>query len=952
MRGEPLSCRAPRSLLADLISVAGARGGALGIPQLVSCHCAGAAGALLAMKGFRRAVFAGVLFAAACSNGGSNDDASPPPAPLQPALHGQVRFGDAQHLALGGEEVVAVDADGNEWARGTLGRGGQILLRRADWQGFVGSVQAVVEVATPSGVQSVHLARDIDLGQAGAARPFCWLGPVSTIASRYRLAHPGVTIAAAEELAATQLGVPTTGDEHSDFGDTHRSPFSWTQFVADAGATSIDAALDAVVAEIGAAAPRRHRRPHPYPALHEAIYGGRLGAGDEEAFGGNFGSWLMKGVLDDAHFELSASTAGWAISRLGLFNSTEQEITEAIEAIQEDIAQLQAAAVSSTYQTAWQNTVQTVNPACIRIATVNSQWGSYLTPGTASAQQAALALRNYNVQLGGGMLQDLNTISDALVGRLTPNGPLASIYAAHLMQERLGVQSPSKDLLYLDLRSNALLDEVRETQDYYLGHLLLSMHLQMEWANLDPFTFPITAGSGNPMASRLELLRQIAFGQPYTSPPRPGVFADIVAAQQLVPPSTIGSDDILIDCATGGPALYWHTAISYQYSVQDAQAALASQPIGPWPAGAFRLPTLDELQQLHGRAKAAGDGDVGEGLRRLGFTNLPESLDYFDAFAMANMAANCAQFWLYRIAADGCPGNCNSSSSYTLNQPPANGPAFVNALAVFAVRNAPSGDDPTNANDFSDDPGTTIVCANPFQLSGAGIADLGADFTVMKARDPGTVGTQTVRAVTAVGASGPQTYSTRSRLVWRPDPATSPFAVGNGPDDPSVPFLRFLSAAPTGDLVGELYTGYAGTAGSVGNLRAAPLQVRYPIAALIGQPGVPPVAAPTLASVMAVPRGIVFANPVLQPFVDCIATGFYRDSSNAPALVRDHSTSGGGATVTWSVSSPSGLAAFSAQVPNRLLLQAAQGTETMTITVSVTVAGVTVTDTATCYTTF
>jgi hypothetical protein len=57
-------------------------------------------------------------------------------------------------------------------------------------------------------------------------------------------------------------------------------------------------------------------------------------------------------------------------------------------------------------------------------------------------------------------------------------------------------------------------------------------------------------------------------------------------------------------------------------------------------------------------------------------------------------------------------------------------------------------------------------------------------------------------------------------------------------------------------------------------------------------------------------------------------------------------------SVTWSVTSPSGLARFATGRPNRLLLSSAQGSEAMTITVNVNYAGVSVSDTATCYTNF
>jgi len=117
-----------------------------------------------------------------------------------------------------------------------------------------------------------------------------------------------------------------------------------------------------------------------------------------------------------------------------------------------------------------------------------------------------------------------------------------------------------------------------------------------------------------------------------------------------------------------------------------------------------------------------------------------------------------------------------------------------------------------------------------------------------------------------------------------------------------------------------------------------------------------PSSLPVLSSLLAVPRGKVFTNPSATPYVDCYATGYFKDSTGWPAqvfdLTRPTTVGATPVSVTWSVTSPSGLARFSTGTPNRLLLSPAQGVETMTITVTATHAGVTVSDTATCYTNF
>ena len=71
-------------------------------------------------------------------------------------------------------------------------------------------------------------------------------------------AAAALSSACVKAASATSAEGTTPRDLHTSFGDSHRSPFSWSQFVADAGTMPIDAALDVVVAELGTATPPRN----------------------------------------------------------------------------------------------------------------------------------------------------------------------------------------------------------------------------------------------------------------------------------------------------------------------------------------------------------------------------------------------------------------------------------------------------------------------------------------------------------------------------------------------------------------------------------------------------------------------------------------------------------------------------------------------------------------------
>lgn len=915
------------------------------------------------------------LGAAGCSDGGSDA----PPASATPPVHGSLHLGGRQHMAFHGETVQAIAQDGAVVATTTLRDNGQFVLDADLLDEFVGRVEVGIEVATAKGAQTVHIARDLDLSGIDGLPPLVWVGPVATLVSRYRRLHPEVDILAAEALAKTLLGIPADVEPHSGLGDSHRSPFAWSmllaEFEASASAT-LDEHLDDLVADLGTGALRNYRKPRPNAALHAALYGAAAaGDGPEAPAKSQGGFWTkqLEELPNDLHYSLDAKLVapevGWLLHQAGIMPSppSNAELLQELEQIQETIAEMQTAAVSDTYQIAWQNSMSTVGPACLRIDAYTQQLTTYLSGKAPSPALAGLALRQY-AAAAPSMQNDFFTLSDMLVGRTTPNGPLVSILAANMMLEKYGIEESTKESLFLPLRTNETLDELRQKQDYYLGYLMLSMNLLMEWAHLDPFTFPLqSAVDANIQQQNLETVRQIQTGQSNAFPAgsRPGYGADIAAAMQLVPPATLGHDMIMADMTGSGVPVrpnYWYmncwwVGDGWPYAA-SAQAAFS---LGPWPMGSFRTAWVDELLALRRMALQATPGDVRGGLRKIGFVGIPDTPDEFWAWAPYSSdtyvegTADYRRAWAVNM-------DTGATAAVFGTYP------YVNF--VFFVRYGPSGTSQLNATSnnqlpatfsYSDDAGTAVVCRDPESLSLAA-APL-AFPPVVEATYPTSdnlrvsPGTQAIRNIQRFGAAAEDAYTMRSRLVWRPDYANGAqgFVVSNAGDDSTIPFLQLTNANPTGNLIGELYTGYQGAAASFGNRRASPLSVTIPVGLLAGQQatvlGAPPIAAPTLTSVMAVPSNHVFTDPA-QTLVRCYATGFYADSLGQPLLVKNHSVSDPNATVSWSVTSPSGLASFSSTTPNLLLLHPAQGAEQMTIVVTVTANGVTKTDRQACWTKF
>ncbi len=929
-----------------------------------------------------------ILGLSGCGGGGSGTDAPPPRRNL---LFGSLHLGGRVHQVFHGETVRALAVDETVVAEATVLENGQFLFDADELSEFVGRIEVGVTVNTVRGEQTVHLSRDLDMTQSKDGAPLVWIGPVATLASRYRRLHPEASIASSEQLAKNLLGIPADVEPHSGIGDSHRSPFSWSMVLAEFEASAsgtLDEHVDDIVTEMGTGTVRSYRKPAPYEALHRALYGPSGISGDPGIMPKSEGGFWMKQLKElpnDAHYSLDAKTVaplvGWLLHQAGILPSppSNAELLAELEAIQETIAEMQTAAVGNTYQLAWQNTMDEIGPACARIRLYTQQWQSYLSPQTYSPQLAGLALHEYAAAGAQGMREDFYALSDMLVGRGAANGPLVSILAADMMLEKYGNQTPDADTLYLPMRTNEALDELRAKQDYFLGHLMLSMNLLMEWAHLDPYTFPYEGfvDGQNLQFQNLEIVRQMQTGEPNAFPvgSRPGYAADIVAAQQLVPPSSLGSDWIMADLpGSGVPARtnYWYMNCWYTGGGywSYANAAQANFQLGPWPKGSFRAAWVDEVLQLRDRALRAVPGDVRGGLRKLGWAGVPNTPQDFyiwspvstDTYVQGSGTGDYLDAWLVNMDAGTTQRIHNGTSSYKYDE------------WVLFVRYGPSGIAQINyladnqfppTYSYNDDAGTAVVCTRkPQSLGLAGGPQtfpptVNANYTTTDnlRYSAGGLQTQSISYILPFGGASSDAFTTRSRLVWRPDLANGAqgFVVSNVPDGAGVPFLQLTNTNPSGNMLGELYSGYSGAAASFLNTRAAPLTISIPVASLAGQqatiPGAPPNAAPVLTSVMAMPSNRVFTNPA-QAGVRCYATGFYADSLGKPFLFKDHSVSNINGSVVWSVDSPSGLARFSTSVPNLLLLDPAQGTEQMTITVTVTANGVTKTDRQACWTKF
>lgn len=512
----------------------------------------------------------------------------PPPEPEAHFHFGGVRLAEPVAEAVvqaGGQQVETDEA-------------GQFVVE--------GEVGNRVTARVPSGPLLAAEVAEVEPG-------FVWLSPVTTMVSRYRQTHPGVSLAEADKRVRTYLEIPEEVDLGSGLGDTWRSPFSWTAFAEAAGSTPLDLFLDQQVAQVDSGPPRPFRLRDPYGNLRQFMgvlplpedeHEGHAHKGDlaAAALGGAHGDFYSAvGVNLVAELEGAnlVSVAGWVCEALGLNLAVTAEqledIDHQLEHVLEELAALRTAlpAVEPALQAPLARILERTEAY---LAMVHA--GPPATPGepiAAPPEQAA----TFATELTGysELATDLQLLGQQLVG--ADSLPLRF---ARSLQQEVGKTNPSGQLLFADWRTNAILEHETDFLLFYQVYQALGLNLLAERSHLDGQSFG-SGGSGNvqaaSMAAALGALRELA--------------ANVRLASQQVPPVSIESDDVMVDVAS---EVMWY----------NQQSHLTGEQVEPFLAGFivghlhdWRLPSLAEWQGLRTQALAAGGGNPLVGLQRMGF---------------------------------------------------------------------------------------------------------------------------------------------------------------------------------------------------------------------------------------------------------------------------------------------------------------------------------------------
>jgi len=899
------------------------------------------------------AVFAGLL-AAACSDGGGDESSAPPEH-----LHGALAFPIGDLAPLAGIEVRALDADGVVVATTTASSSGTFAIGAASWDGFTGRIEADAVWPRP-GAEPLQLRLVRDVGAEYATARCHWLGPISTLASRYRTNHPDLGIEAAHSAAAAHLGIPAVGAEpgveiHTGFGDSHRSPAAWSLLRAGAGSSTLDAFFDQLTAELEAGAPpRSFRMPHPYPRLRQLLYGDDVAASASSArtrTEASFFSWSSEAgrVVTDYRIMAFDQLFGFALEKAGGGGVSTVELAEAIAEIQNELSALSLTLQQNELTEAWGYTAGAVaDPAVETIRTVNNLYLQYMlaVPQSTSAAASLLQLRQQDVLYAVTSLREL-----LAGGPAAPFGPIGAIYARSKSLGRFGAATSEAEDSYwngMQFRDNQLLDEARVATDYYCGWMTLGANLLVEWSHLNPSTFPVPlAGNANTLPAKATFLQGLLFGDATQA----GVNAVIRQAQQTVPPAILGSENVLVDCGwnnVGVSGSYqrnllpdigtmFHKFVQYcriGYTEFSGSYTLAD---GAFPAGSFRAATLAEYKRLRARAYAVNPSSPKQGLQALGFH--------------VTLGAGDLKFGYYH----NLPGVLENYgwNLYTFDQDKDDGSVNKgDGVNVIPVRNTPGDRGYTSSYVYpvidSEDAGTAFAVGRwtgftldaPSQATGR-VAMSRRQFSSPAYLYPSSraVADQELSLITPANvAQAP--FSVDDWLWWQTSDPTAALPT-NLPiaDWPSRVVWRQGALGVGGDtLTGAVIQGLTRPAGKLGCMprtQGAPQTGAIALDASF-DPAV-------FGSLRVTPDGLSYdlLDFAQSPTVNCYATGYFVSQSTAAstepvgvAMVDMSRTSATTGTVQWSASSPSGLAYF---LPgsNVLHLEVAQGVETVTITATI-----------------
>jgi hypothetical protein len=906
------------------------------------------------------------IIAPSCSGGGDTESPSE-----QQYLHGAFGFGPEHNAQLAGVQVRAVDSRGTVVATAIAGGSGDFALGAATWDGFVGRIEA--DLAWPAGgaaALQLHAARDIDM--AGGEPVHHWVGPISTLASRHRELHPELGIEAAHAAARAHLGIPEASEPgfetHTAFAETHRAPAAWSSVLAAAGSMTLDQFFDELAVEMDqGGTPRSFRLPHPYPNLRRLLYQDAGSAATTTGSGqlvakAPFFSWESEAarLVGDYRIMAADQVFGFAVEKAGLGGTSTVELAEAIGEIQNELQTLDLTLEQNTVSQAWGYTAGLIaNPAVETIRNLNNLYLQYMAAVPQNPAAAALLLQSNHQDL----VYAVQALREMLAGGPNaPFGPIGLIYARSKSLERFGTETSQEEDAYwlsMQFRDNQFLDEARVATDYFCGWMVLGANLLVEWSHLNPSTFPLQlAGNENTLPAKVALVRGIVFGDST----QPGINATLQQAKQMIPPSTIGSENVIVDCGWnhvgdgGGDNRYqlgdigtmYYKRVQYrqlgQYGVSTSLAD------GAFPQYSWRAATQVEYQRLRARAGAIRPDSPKEGLRAMGFDVTLGSGDLQFGF-LHDISL------IYSLGGDGW-------HYYNFDQDKDDGgvptqvtTSYVNVILVRNTpgdRGYPSSSSPNHIAD--EDAGTALavgrVYGMPLDAQGNAETRIARSNRTKQARSatfqngalyPASAAgfVQDLGLVTPFNPAEPP-FHAQELLSWLSSDTTTVLATnlpGTTDDIGSRVVWRKSTLGAGGyTLTGTRIQGLTSSAGKLGCMPGGTGGVTDPI----------PVDAtfdPTILNTIAVvPDGASYDSVDLaqSALVYCYATGYFVSQSTqasadpVPSSMIDMTNSSATVgTVQWSASSPSGLAYFNPG-SNVLHLDAAQGVETVTITVTIT----------------
>lgn len=748
-----------------------------------------------------------------------------------------------------GVRIVGLTVDGRQVAAGETDTAGNFRLAGLPSNGRV----------------EAHLSDGYRLSVAYRDGPpsWLWISGATTLVSRYQQAHPELSLGDAEAAVRRHFGIPPEIDLGSGLGDTWRSPFSWTAFVEAAGDTPLETFLVEQVNSVGGN-PVSFRRAHPYPALSAAL--GRstspLTSVRSQGSAGAFLSTLVDNTAADLVTDGITAGFGWICEAAGL--GTRGETSE-IQDILDDLTKLSEQITLDQYSDDYKNAVTALTTP---VSNIESHTIYFINNSTTNPEGTATDLNLY-VTGTPNLSADMSLIRDYLLGD-TVQKPMLFEFSSWL-QGSYGITTPSAENLFLDIRSNKILDEVQSQLDYYRGYQVLGLNLAVEWAHLDPSTFSeVFTSGGNTMPGRVtDVLADIDI-----------TTRDLKTEQMMVPPATIASDDVFVDLRSG---TMYYLSIFPVTEAKDIPQQAIDFGLGPWN-NCWYPATIEQSRDLRDLALQLNSDDYISGLKSLGFTGVPDS----------GLETYC-----------GFPGGEYSTLKWNTDEEISRGDGLANYQYILARQcpgilsffDSPAGPQPEDAGTLAATSRPASIVAQP---SASGVTAAATYNYIAVNQFVGWIAE--VQRVVDVTDLVVWTSSDRGQVTVSNVPASNGKTI-------------FHSAAPIGEITATLLTAATESATMLTN----PLTSTVDFSNLPGTP-----TNPVVASIMVVPLNQNFDGVGAvgnTQVVECYATGFRNDFTVVDLTEN----------VDWSVRSTSGLASFDGVKKNQLNLPLAMGDDSQVI---------------------